>query len=77
MAEKIIRTKLGKVTIKSIRLRNGRLLIPARAADDQDEVVWKEVAPGTSDFKRWSAVAVQEPDPRKPPRRPRTRTRKT
>lgn len=52
------------VEIKSIRLANGNLLIPARATHDRTQVVWKEVEPGTSDHKRWLPVAVEEPDPR-------------
>lgn len=64
MAPKVIRTKFGKVTIKSIQLVNGNLLIPSRADNDRYEIAWKEVEPGTSDYKRWSHVSVVEPDPR-------------
>lgn len=64
MAPKVIRTKFGKITIKSIRLGNGNLLIPARSEQDRDEVAWKEVTPGTSDYKRWEHVSIDEPDPR-------------
>ena len=64
MAPKVIRTKYGKITIKSINLENGNLLIPSRSEADRDEIEWREVEPGTSDFKRWSFVAVDEPDPR-------------
>ena len=64
MAPKVVRTKYGKVTIKSINLSNGNLLIPSRSEADRDEIEWREVEPGTSDFKRWSSVAVNEPDPR-------------
>ena len=64
MAPKVYRSKFGKVTIKSIQLKNGNLLIPARSEQDRDEIGWKEVQPGTSDYKRWSHVAVVEPDPR-------------
>jgi hypothetical protein len=71
MAPKVIRTKFGKVTIKSISLKNGNLLIPARSDEDREDIVWKEVLPGTSDFKRWAHVSVQEPDPRKPVKRKR------
>lgn len=64
MAPKHVRTKFGKMTIKSVLLPNGNLVIPARSEKDRDEIVWKEVAPGTSDYKRWKAVSVQEADPR-------------
>ncbi len=64
MAPKTIRTKHGKLMMKSILLQNGNLLIPSRAEHDRDELTWKEVQPGSSDFKRWLPVSVQEPDPR-------------
>jgi hypothetical protein len=72
MAPKVIRTKFGKATIKSIQLKNGNLLIPARSEEDREDIIWKEVPPGTSEFKRWAQVAVQEPDPRKRVRRKRS-----
>lgn len=56
-----------KIEMKSIRLRNGNLVIPRRMEHDRTVVEWVEVKPGTSDFKRWSGVAVDEPDPRKDP----------
>lgn len=52
-----------KVEVKSIRLANGNLLILKRPAPDQRHE-WTEVAPGTSDYKRWAGVMVDEPDPR-------------
>jgi len=50
--------------VKSIRLPNGNLLCPGRAEHDRKVFAWIEAAPGTSLFKRWSTVAVDEPDPR-------------
>lgn len=65
MPPKTIKLDGGRVvTVKSIRLANGNLLIPRRTVDDRDVVDWVEVAPGSSDFKRWSSVACDEPDPR-------------
>lgn len=58
--------KLGgrMVEIKSIKLANGNLLVPARHVDNRKVFVWLEVTPDDSLFKRWSTVAVDEPDPR-------------
>ena len=53
----------GKHWIKSVKLPNGNLCILKRPAEG-GEHVWTEVAPGTSDYKRWKNVAVDEPDPR-------------
>lgn len=64
MPAKLIKIGGRFLEVKSIRLPNGNLLIPARREDDRRFAVWKEVEPGTSDFKRWSGVAVDEPDPR-------------
>jgi len=65
MPAKKVTLRSGQVVvIKSIRLPNGNLLIPKRAEHDRTEVGWVEVEPGTSDFKRWSHVAEDEPDPR-------------
>lgn len=52
------------VEVKSIRLPNGSLLIPERMPHDRTSVHWVMVKPGTSLFKRWAGVAVDEPDPR-------------
>ena len=53
-----------KWTLKSIRLANGDLLIPQRHPTLRSVVDWVPVSPGTSDHKRWSSVACDEPDPR-------------
>lgn len=64
MPAKIIKMQSGrKVEVKSILLPNGNLVILKRPPDGSRHV-WTEVRPGTSDFKRWFGVAVQEPDPR-------------
>lgn len=66
MPAKTLKTDTGKILIiKSIRLPNGNLVIPSRAEHNRKEFAWREVAPGTSDYKRWLPVAVDEPDPRK------------
>jgi hypothetical protein len=57
----------AKVAIKAIRLSNGNLLITKRMDHDRTQVYWAEVDPSTSDFKRWSSVIVDEPDPRETP----------
>ncbi len=54
------------VELKAIRLPNGNLLIPHRQAADRAQVELVEVRPGTSDYKRWLPVAVDEPDSRQP-----------
>jgi hypothetical protein len=65
MPAKRVKLRSGQViVVKAIRLPNGNLLIPKRMAHDRTEVGWAEVEPGTSDFKRWTPVAVDEPDPR-------------
>lgn len=65
MPAKIMKLDGGRIVeIKSIRLSNGNLLIPRRKAEDRRQAEWAEVAPGTSDYKRWLPVAVDEPDPR-------------
>jgi hypothetical protein len=56
-----------KVELKAIRLANGNLLIAKRMDHDRTQIHWAEVSPGTSDFKRWSSVVVDEPDPREHP----------
>jgi hypothetical protein len=53
-----------RVEVKSIRLKNGNLLIPRRRADNRKVVELVEVKPGSADYKRWLPVAVDEPDPR-------------
>jgi len=55
------------VEIKSVLLPNGNLVISRRMAHDRNMVDWVEVAPGTSDHKRWLPVAVKEADPRSTP----------
>jgi hypothetical protein len=52
------------VAIKSIHLANGNLLVPQRDPRDRSEVVWVEVTPDSSLYKRWLPVGVNEPDPR-------------
>ena len=65
MPAKTIKLFGGRVVeVKSIRLQNGNLLIPRRKADDWNQAEWAEVEPGSSDYKRWLPVAVDEPDPR-------------
>lgn len=65
MPAKVLKLQSGRIVeIKAIRLSNGNLLIPARDDADRTQAVWKEVAPGTSDFKRWLPVACDDPDPR-------------
>jgi hypothetical protein len=65
MPKKIVKLHSGRIVeIKSIRLANGNLLIPARSEEDRTVVVWQEVEPGTSLHKRWLPVAEDEPDPR-------------
>lgn len=65
MPAKTIKLRSGRIVVmKSIRLANGNLLIPKRNEFDRARVDWVEVEPGTSDFKRWSSVAVDEADPR-------------
>ena len=65
MPSKIVKLSGGRtIAIESIRLANGNLLIPKRKADDPSQVELVEVAPGTSDYKRWLPVAVDKPDPR-------------
>lgn len=67
MPAKVVKLAGGRtITIKSIKLANGNLLIPSRSPEDWHAVVWREVEPGTSDFKRWWPVAVDETDPREP-----------
>lgn len=64
MPAKYVRLQSGRVAvIKSVRLPNGNLLIPKRMTD-WSTADWVEVEPGTPDYKRWSTVAVDEPDPR-------------
>ena len=66
MPAKVIKTHTGRiVTIESIRLKNGNLLIPGRDPKDRTQAIWVEVAPGSSDYKRWLPVAEDKPDPRK------------
>jgi len=55
------------VHVRAIRLPNGSILIPQRTPEDREHVDWVEVAPGTPLYKRWSAVIVDEPDPRETP----------
>jgi hypothetical protein len=58
----------GKLlTVKSIHLANGNLLVLQRTAADRTKVEWVEAAPGTPLYKRWLPVAVDEPDPRTTP----------
>lgn len=65
MPPKIIKLRSGlKVTVKSILLPNGNLLIPKRLPEDRNQAEWVEVTPGTSDHKRWLPVSIAEPDPR-------------
>jgi len=65
MPAKHVKFRSGRVAVvKSIRLPNGNLLIPQRHSDDPSQAVWCEVEPGTSLYKRWLPVAVDEPDPR-------------
>lgn len=65
MPAKTIKLDGGRiVTLKSIRLANGHLLVPVRSPEDRRQAIWQEVAPGDPLFKRWSSVAVDEPDPR-------------
>jgi hypothetical protein len=52
------------VEIKSIHLQNGNLLIPSRHPENRKQMAWLEVEPGTSLYKRWLPVAVDESDPR-------------
>jgi hypothetical protein len=66
MPAKFVKLNGGRVvTVESIRLANGNLLIPRRREDDRTQVDWAEVEPGTSDYKRWLPVAEDKPDPRK------------
>jgi hypothetical protein len=68
MPKKIIKLHTGqRIEIKAVRLDNGNLVIPARHEKDRSEPIWIEVTPGTSDYKRWLPVAVDEPDPRSDP----------
>lgn len=62
--KKIIKTGTGRhIEVKSIRLKNGHLLVPRRnRATNMAE--WAEVAPGEPEYKRWLPVASDEPDPR-------------
>lgn len=65
MPAKTIKLDGGRiVTVKSIRLANGNLLVLQRRADDRAQLEWVEVAPGTSQYKRWLPVAIDEADPR-------------
>lgn len=65
MPAKILKTDTGRViVIKSVLLPNGNLLIPARMEEDRKTADWREVEPGTSDYKRWLPVAENEADPR-------------
>ena len=64
MAAKIIKIGGRKIRIYSVKLPNGNLVIPKRMEHDRNEVDWVEVAPGSSDHKRWSFVACEEADPR-------------
>lgn len=65
MPAKILKTDAGRIIeIKSIKLVNGNLLIPQRTAENRNIAEWVEVEPGTSLYKRWLPVAVDEPDPR-------------
>lgn len=66
MPAKQIKLNGGRVvTVESIRLKNGNLLIPKRREDDPTLTKLVEVKPGSSDHKRWLPVAVDGPDPRK------------
>lgn len=65
MPAKIRKLSSGKrIVLKSIRLANGNLLVRVRSAADRTVPEWQEAAPGSSLFKRWAQVAVDEPDPR-------------
>ena len=67
------RSSSGRVVeVYAIRLPSGALLIPSRHDADRRHFTWREVAPGTSDHKRWLPVAVDEPDPRTVPHHPPT-----
>lgn len=66
MPAKTIKLNGGRiVTIESIRLPNGNLLIPGRDPSDRARAIWVEAEPGTSEYKRWLPVAEDKPDPRK------------
>lgn len=53
-----------RVVVQSFSLPNGNLLIPSRMGHDRTLCEWVEVAPGSSEHKRWLPVAVEAPDPR-------------
>ena len=66
MPAKTIKLATGHtITIESIRLKNGNLLIPGRDPNDRTQATWVEVEPGSSDYKRWLPVSEDKPDPRK------------
>lgn len=68
MPAKQVRTHGGRwITVKSVRLPNGHLVIPQRMAHDRTVTEWVEVMPGSSEHKRWLPVAEDEPDPRLSP----------
>jgi hypothetical protein len=64
MPAKLVKTGSGRIVeVKSIRLKNGNLLVPRRNRET-NRADWVEVSPGDPDYKRWLPVAVDEADPR-------------
>jgi hypothetical protein len=64
MSAKVVKTAAARmIEVKSIKLRNGNLLVPRRNRET-NRADWAEVTRDDPDYKRWWPVAVDEPDPR-------------